>query len=188
MKKDAKDPVRVKGIPPPPATCSGQLYTVIKGDTMYLLSIRFDVPLADLINANPQISNPNVIHPGQVVCIPGKKKVFSTGPLFRYSSVLKRVNVYVENNSNKTFTYGVRLYNKDKCPKIVYKDFCGNVSPGCTAVSHFDISSVNFSIYEVMIEVPKNARVMASVYGLTYANDALPANTLRHSELVVLYK
>ncbi len=187
-KEDDKGKVGVKGIPPPPATCSGQLYTVIKGDTLYLLSNRFGVPLADLIDANPQIHNPNVLYPGQVICIPGKQQIYSTGPLYWYSTAQKFVNVFVENNSGKAINYEIKFYNKDKCPKIVYKDFCGSVSPGCTVMKQVNLSQVTLKIYEVTIEVPKNAKIMASVYGLTSSNEALPANTLRHSELVILYR
>lgn len=57
--------------PPPPVPCPGGfLYTVQPGDTMYFISHRFGVTLESLIAANPQVSNPNLIYPGQVLCIP----------------------------------------------------------------------------------------------------------------------
>jgi len=45
-------------------------YVVQKGDTMYLIAKRFGVPLGDLIAANPQIKDPNLIYPGQVINVP----------------------------------------------------------------------------------------------------------------------
>jgi len=45
-------------------------YVVQKGDTMYLIAKRFGVALQDLIAANPQIKDPNLIYPGQVVNVP----------------------------------------------------------------------------------------------------------------------
>ncbi|MGE5418225.1 MAG: SafA/ExsA family spore coat assembly protein [Acidobacteriota bacterium] len=51
--------------------CSGQLYTVQQGDTLYLIAQRYGVPLNILIAANPQITNPDMIMPGQIICIPG---------------------------------------------------------------------------------------------------------------------
>jgi murein DD-endopeptidase MepM/ murein hydrolase activator NlpD len=46
-------------------------YTVRAGDTMSEIADRFDVSLQRLIAANPQIRNPNLIHVGQEVTIPG---------------------------------------------------------------------------------------------------------------------
>lgn len=45
-------------------------YTVQSGDTMFNIARRFGVSLDDLIRANPQIPNPNLIKPGQIVCVP----------------------------------------------------------------------------------------------------------------------
>ncbi|MDP2871642.1 MAG: SafA/ExsA family spore coat assembly protein [Bacillota bacterium] len=57
--------------PPPPVPCPGGfIYTVQPGDTMFLIAQRFGVSLAALIAANPQIPNPNLIFPGQQICVP----------------------------------------------------------------------------------------------------------------------
>ncbi|MDI4644876.1 LysM peptidoglycan-binding domain-containing protein [Cohnella hashimotonis] len=47
-----------------------QDYTIQQGDTMWKLSKTYQVPLADLIAANPQIVNPSALMTGQVVHIP----------------------------------------------------------------------------------------------------------------------
>lgn len=57
-------------IPAPPQSCNGQLYTVRAGDSLFLIGRRFGVTVQQLQAANPQISNPNVIFIGQVICIP----------------------------------------------------------------------------------------------------------------------
>lgn len=57
-------------IPRKAPPCSGFLYTVVAGDTMFRIARRFGVSLNALIAANPQIANPNAIAPGQVLCIP----------------------------------------------------------------------------------------------------------------------
>ncbi len=49
----------------------GGSYTVRSGDTLSGIAQRHDVSLNALIAANPQISNPNLIYPGQRVNIPG---------------------------------------------------------------------------------------------------------------------
>lgn len=53
-----------------PARCTGQLYTVKSGDTLFYIARRMGVSLNDLIAANPQIANPDLIYPGQIICIP----------------------------------------------------------------------------------------------------------------------
>lgn len=54
---------------PTPPTGSQQTYTVQRNDTLYWLSIRFGVSIADLARAN-NIQNTHVIYPGQVLVIP----------------------------------------------------------------------------------------------------------------------
>jgi hypothetical protein len=56
-------------IPSPPNTCGGQLYTVRAGDTLFLISRRFGITVEQILAANPQITNPNLIFVGQVICI-----------------------------------------------------------------------------------------------------------------------
>ena len=53
-------------------------YTVRAGDTLSGIAARNHVPLAELIGANPGITNPNIIVPGQIVHIPSPA---STGGL-----------------------------------------------------------------------------------------------------------
>ncbi|QUL99520.1 MAG: LysM peptidoglycan-binding domain-containing protein [Candidatus Fermentithermobacillus carboniphilus] len=57
--------------PGPPAPAPTRIeYIVQPGDTMFLIARRFGVPLEALIRANPQIRNPDVIVPGEVIVIP----------------------------------------------------------------------------------------------------------------------
>ncbi|MEW6770297.1 MAG: LysM peptidoglycan-binding domain-containing protein [Bacillota bacterium] len=57
-----------------PASCPPGFmgrYTVVRGDTMFTIAQRFRTTLPALIAANPHIPNPNVIFPGDVLCVPG---------------------------------------------------------------------------------------------------------------------
>lgn len=56
-----------------PTTSTSNSYTVISGDTMYKIANSFGITLDELIKANPQISNPNIIQIGQVINIPNTK-------------------------------------------------------------------------------------------------------------------
>src|SRR5690606_39252201 len=54
-----------------PAPAPSGSVTVRSGDTLSGIAARNGVGLADLIAANPQIRNPNLIYPGQTVHLPG---------------------------------------------------------------------------------------------------------------------
>lgn len=58
------------GGPSQPAPSYSGTYVVRKGDTLWGIAGRYGVALADLIAANPQIKNPNLIYPGETVVIP----------------------------------------------------------------------------------------------------------------------
>ena len=45
-------------------------HKVVAGDTMWRIAVKYEVGLSELKSANPQISNPNLIYPGQVLNIP----------------------------------------------------------------------------------------------------------------------
>ena len=45
-------------------------HTVQRGDTMWKLAVQYQVGTSEIIDANPQIANPNLIYPGDVLTIP----------------------------------------------------------------------------------------------------------------------
>ena len=45
-------------------------HTVAAGDTMWKLAVKYQVGTSEIISANPQIGNPNLIYPGDVLTIP----------------------------------------------------------------------------------------------------------------------
>lgn len=51
--------------------CSGFIYTVRVGDTLYAIAQRYRVTVNAILRANPQITNPNVLNAGMEICIPG---------------------------------------------------------------------------------------------------------------------
>ncbi|NLG69252.1 MAG: LysM peptidoglycan-binding domain-containing protein [Firmicutes bacterium] len=60
-------PVSDASIPCPPGS---QRYTVQPGDTLFFIAQRFGTTVDAILAINPQIANPNLIFPGQVICIP----------------------------------------------------------------------------------------------------------------------
>lgn len=54
----------------PTISFAQQVYTVQPGDSMWKISVRYEVGLSEIISANRQISNPALIYPGQKITIP----------------------------------------------------------------------------------------------------------------------
>lgn len=53
-----------------PAAAVSLSHKVVSGDTMWKLAVQYQVGTSEIIQANPQISNPNLIYPGQILQIP----------------------------------------------------------------------------------------------------------------------
>ena len=49
---------------------SAATHTVVSGDSMCKIAVKYEVGLSEIISANPQISNPALIYPGQKINIP----------------------------------------------------------------------------------------------------------------------
>jgi tyrosinase len=73
---------------PPPGT-----YVVQPGDTLSGIAEKFGVTLAALEAANPQITNPDLIFPGQVVHIPPKVKTYVVQPGDTLSGIAEKFGV-----------------------------------------------------------------------------------------------
>ncbi len=82
--------VPVQAGPPP----TGRVYIVQPGDTMYGIARRFGVSLQELIAANPQISDPSRLTPGQRISIPGGEGV--PGEIVRTNITYGHANVMAD--------------------------------------------------------------------------------------------
>ena len=51
-------------------SASSLSHTVVSGDTMWKLAVKYQVGTSEIISANPQIANPDLIYPGQILNIP----------------------------------------------------------------------------------------------------------------------
>lgn len=73
-------------------------YTVVSGDSLWRIAVKNQVGVSELISANPQIKNPDLIYPGEVIQIP------SLGASVREyeTEVIRRVNeIRAQNGLNK---------------------------------------------------------------------------------------
>ena len=59
-------------IAPSAAAAAPTTHTVVSGESMWRIANRYAITTSELIRANPQVSNPNLIHPGQKLNIPQK--------------------------------------------------------------------------------------------------------------------
>jgi len=64
----------------PSANIATEVYVVVPGDTLSGIAGRYGVTLGALEAANPQITDPNLILPGQVVRIPSDTVVYTVQP------------------------------------------------------------------------------------------------------------
>lgn len=83
-----------------PAQAAGVSHTVVRGDTMWKLAVKYQVGTSEIIQANPQVSNPDLIYPGQVLSIP---QISSSVASFE-SEVVRLVNEIRQQNGLKPLT------------------------------------------------------------------------------------
>ncbi len=53
------------------------VYTVVRGDSMWKIAVKYEIGLSEIISANPQIKNPALIYPGQKMTIPEASPLLS---------------------------------------------------------------------------------------------------------------
>ena len=82
------------------ASAAGISHTVAKGDTMWKLAVKYEVGTSEIIAANPQVSNPDLIYPGQVLNIPQ----IDASVLAFESEVIRLVNEQRVQNGLKPLT------------------------------------------------------------------------------------
>ena len=84
---------------------SMEQYTVVRGDSMWKIAVKHEVGLSEIKNANPHITNPELIYPGQVLNIP-KTDQTVTG---YEKEVINLVNDIRVKNGLKSLTYDWEL-------------------------------------------------------------------------------
>ncbi len=79
-------------LPPLP----GSSVQVQRGDTLSAIAQRHGVSLQALIDANPQIANPNVIHVGERINLPGAQRTVSVRPGDTLDAIARRLGTTVD--------------------------------------------------------------------------------------------
>lgn len=76
------------GMTPKVEAASTQSHTVVWGDTLWKIAVKYQVGVTELINANTQLENPDLIYPGMKIIIPSE----ASGKAFE-QEVIRLVNV-----------------------------------------------------------------------------------------------
>ena len=77
-----------------PAEAASLSHKVVRGDTMWKLAVQYHVGTSEIIQANPQVADPDLIYPGQILQIPQLESTVS-----RYESeVIRLVNEIRQQN------------------------------------------------------------------------------------------
>src|SRR5690606_22298422 len=61
------------GLALPVTAFAANQYTVVSGDSLWKIAVKTQTGVMELIHANPQLENPNLIYPGQKINVPEKE-------------------------------------------------------------------------------------------------------------------
>ncbi len=80
-------------------------HTVVSGDTMWKIAVKYEIGLSEIIEANPHIANPDLIYPDQVLNIPAS----DYAALSFEKEVIRLVNEIRVKNGLKELKYNWEL-------------------------------------------------------------------------------
>ena len=109
-----------------PALAAATTYTVAAGDSLWKIAVKYQIGVSELIEANPQISNPNMIYAGQKVNIPeaSSLQAFET-------ECIRLVNVERTNRGLQTLATDWQLCRvaRYKAQDMVLNNYFSHTSP-----------------------------------------------------------
>ena len=86
-------------------SASGKTHTVVRGDTLWKIAVRYEVGLSEIKSANTHIKNYDLIYPGQIINIP----TTDSSVLSFEKEVVRLVNVERTKAGLKELTYDWEL-------------------------------------------------------------------------------
>lgn len=101
-------------------------YTVKSGDSLWKIAVKYEVGVSELIAANTQFKNPDLIYPGQKVYVPLYDKVKATE-----KQVIELTNQQRVQNGLKPLEYNWELCRiaRYKSQDMVDKNYFSHTSP-----------------------------------------------------------
>ena len=112
-------------------SASALSHTVVRGDTMWKLAVQYQVGTSEIIASNPQVSNPDLIYPGQILTIPEEDAAVT-----QYEQeVIRLVNEIRAQNGLSALTYNWELsrvarYKSQDMVGLSYRSAGENIAYG----------------------------------------------------------
>ena len=102
-------------------------HTVAKGDTMWKLAVQYEVGTSEIITANPQVANPDLIYPGDRLTIPQLDRTVLSyeAEVVRLVNAIRRQNGLGELSLNWELSRVARYKSQD----MVDKHYFSHTSP-----------------------------------------------------------
>ncbi|OPJ56429.1 SafA/ExsA family spore coat assembly protein [Alkalithermobacter paradoxus] len=110
------------------------VYTVVSGDSMWKIAVRYQIGLSEIINANPHIKNPDLIYPGDKLTIPNIDNVKAME-----QEVIRLVNIERSKHNLPPLSHNWELSRvaRYKSQDMIDKNYFSHTSP--TYGSPFDM-------------------------------------------------
>ncbi len=108
------------------AFAQNKTYTVVSGDSLWKIAVKYEIGVSELIKANPQIKNPSMIQVGQKVNIP------DGSPLASYEAeVVRLTNIERKKNGLPALTTNWQLSRvaRYKSQDMINKNYFAHNSP-----------------------------------------------------------
>ena len=156
-----------------------QQYIVKPNDTLYLIAKQFDVPLAQLIKANPQIKNPNMIDIGQTIIIPSMPEVPVELGVIESNAVSIIDDVYHQDwQSADRRVNDIRTAMNNVTPALQAAEVPNNVIVGLnTVIRTLEQNVAQRSAYPAISQANRVTQVLADV--LDFFNVIIPTDVIR---------
>ena len=105
-----------------PGAQAALTHTVAPGDTMWKLAVRYEVGTSEIITANPQVSNPDLIYPGDRLNIPqlGQTVLSYESEVVRLVNTIRRENGLGELSLNWELSRVARYKSQDMADNFYF--------------------------------------------------------------------
>jgi LysM repeat protein len=158
-----------------------QQYIVKPNDSLYLIAKQFDVPLAQLIKANPQIKNPNMIDIGQTIIIPNMPDVPDELGVIESNAVSIIDDIYHEDwQSADRRVNEIRTAMNNVTPALQAAEVPNNVITGLNAaIRSLEQNVAQRKAYPSISQANRITQILADV--LDFFNVIIPPDVMRLS-------
>lgn len=156
-----------------------QEYIVKPNDTLFLIARQFNVPLAQLINANPQVRNPNMIQVGQTIIIPDVPAAPEELTVIESNAISIIDDIYQEDwQSAQQRVNEIRTAMNNVTPALQEAEVPNSVIFGLnTAIRTLEQNLIRRSVYPAISQANRITQLLADA--LDFFNVVIPTDVMR---------